>query len=163
MLGESFAEFDIYVFHPELSGSSAEMVDEVVSHVVAGVGVTVASVCLSAFFDVSLDVLYKAHSGECAIVKDASLSVDDVDDALCLDGVGCGKDVLVDDFGIGGYFGNEIEMEKFVAADTFDVGVEIDGEGVVGEFLETDSDGFLGLQMFDVCHSCFLVKVTDLI
>ena len=83
----------------------------------------------------------------------------DVDDALCLDGIGCIEDVTVDDFGIRGGLWNEVEMQELVGADAIRVDVKIDGEVVVGEFLESNLDGFLGVDLVDVCHSLFLPKI----
>ena len=72
-----------------------------VVHVATCTGIADSSMCLSAAFDVVLHILTESHAGECAVMTDACLSVDEVNHATCLDGVGGREDMTIDDFGIG--------------------------------------------------------------
>lgn len=159
VLGESFADVERDVLHLQRVDAMPEVTGEVVVHVAACTGVADASVRFLAAFDVVLHILAEPHVGKGHVVVDASLSLGDVDDALCLDGIGCIEDVTVDDFGIRGGLWNEVEMQELVGADAIRVDVKIDGEVVVGEFLESNLDGFLGVDLVDVCHSLFLPKI----
>ena len=155
VLGESFADVERDVLHLQRVDAMPEVTGEVVVHVAACTGVADASVRFLAAFDVVLHILAEPHVGKGHVVVDASLSLGDVDDALCLDGIGSIEDVTVDDFGIRGGLWNEVEMQELVGADAIRVDVKIDGEVVVGEFLESNLDGFLGVDLLHVCHSLF--------
>ena len=159
VFGESFADVERDVLHLQRVGTTPKVFDEVVVHVAACAGIAFPSVSVVAAVNVVLHVLTESHVGKRQILVDASLSLGDVDDALCLDGIGCIEDVAVDDFGIMVGLWNEVEMQELVGADAIRVDVKIDGETVVGELLETNLDGFLGVDLFDVCHSLFLPKI----
>ena len=161
VFGESFADVERDIFHLQRVGAMSEVAGEVVVHIAACAGVAGSSVRFVTAFDVILHVLAEPHVGKGRVLVDASLSLGDVDDALCLDGIGSIEDVTVDDFGFRGSLWNEVEMQELVGADAIRVDVKIDGEVVVGEFLKANSDGFLGVDLFDVCHSHFLAKDTD--
>ena len=87
-------------------------------------------------------ILADSHACKGSVVVDACMSVGNVDDAACLDGIGSGEDVSVDDFGIGSGLWDEIEVQELVTADAIVVDVEIDGEAAVGELLESNFDEF---------------------
>ena len=76
--------------------------------------------------DVVFHVLAEPHAGKCGVEADACLTIDDVDDATCLDGVGSRENVPIDDFRILCDFRNEIEVEEFVGSRAVDVGVKVD-------------------------------------
>ena len=132
-----------------------------VVHIAACVHIAFPAMVFAAMLDVVFHVLAEPHATQFGVGADACSSVDDVDDTARLDGVGCGENVPIDDFGLGGDLWNEIEAKELVSTDTIDIGVEIDGEIVVGEFLEPDSDGFFCFRLCHCFHKSFLRKVTD--
>lgn len=137
----------------------SEVVDEVVIHVATCAGVADSAVCFFAPFDVVLHILVESHVGKGCAVGDACFPLGNLDDALCLDGIGSIEDVTIDDFGIRSGLWNEVEMQELVGTGAIDVDVKIDGEAVVGELLESNFDRFLGFDLLHVCHSLFLPKI----
>ena len=130
-----------------------------IEHIATRAGIASSSMVLHTAFDVVLHILADSHACKGSVVVDACMSVGNVDDAACLDGIGSGEDVSVDDFGIGSGLWDEIEVQELVTADAIVVDVEIDGEAAVGELLESNFDEFFGVDGFNVCHSLFLSKL----
>ena len=155
VLGESLADIEVNLPDLQPVDTWSEVVGKVVEHVAAGAGVAISSMGIHAAFDVVLHVLTDSHACKSGVVVDACMSVGDVDDAACLDGVGSREDVAVDDFGIGCGLGDEIEVQELVTADAVVVDVEIDGDAAVGELLEANFDEFFGVDLPVVVHSLF--------
>ena len=130
-----------------------------IEHIATRAGIASSSMVLHTAFDVVLHILADSHACKGSVVVDACMSVGNVDDAACLDGIGSGEDVSVDDFGIGSGLWDEIEVQELVTADAIVVDVEIDGEAAVGELLESNFDEFFGVDGLNVCHSLFLSKL----
>ncbi len=161
VLGEPFAELSVDVSHLQGVGAISEVVYQMDIHVFACVYITVSSVGVVAMLDVVFHVLAEPHAGKCGVEADACLTIDDVDDATCLDGVGSRENVPIDDFRILCDFRNEIEVEEFVGTRAVDVGVKVDGEIVVGELFESNSDRLFCLRLCDGFHKRFFLKDTD--
>ncbi len=130
-----------------------------IEHIATRAGIASSSMILHTAFDVVLHILADSHACKGSVVVDACMSVGNVDDAACLDGIGSGEDVSVDDFGIGSGLWDEIEVQELVTADAVVVDVKIDGEAAVGELLEANFDEFFGVDGLNVCHSLFLSKI----
>ena len=130
-----------------------------IEHIATRAGIASSSMILHTAFDVVLHILADSHACKGSVVVDACMSVGNVDDAACLDGIGSGEDVSVDDFGIGSGLWDEIEVQELVTADAIVVDVEIDGEAAVGELLKSNFDEFFGVDLLVVCHSLFLSKI----
>ncbi len=142
VFGKAFAEVEVDVFHLDVSGFGAEIGGEVVGHVAAGVGVTVASMALFGGFQMVLQILEEPHFRLVVVERDACLSVGDFDDSFCLDGLGCLKGLPVHDFGFEVGFGNQVEFQKLVGSASVVVGVEVDGLVSADKSLESDFDRF---------------------
>ncbi len=130
-----------------------------IEHIATRAGIASSSMIFHTAFDVVLHILADSHACKGSVVVDACMSVGNVDDAACLDGIGGGEDVSVDDFGIGSGLWDEIEVQELVTADAVVVDVKIDGEAAVGELLEANFDEFFGVDGLNVCHSLFLSKI----
>lgn len=161
VFGESFAELCVDVSHLQGVGAISEVVYQMDIHVFACVYITVSSVGVVAMLDVVFHVLAEPHAGKCGVEADACLSVNDVDDTTRLDSVGCGENVPIDNFSVGGDLWDEVEVKEFVSAAAIDVGVKVDGEIVVGELFESNSDRLFCLRLCDGFHKRFFLKDTD--
>ena len=89
VLGKSLAYIDIYFFYLQSVNTRSKIINEVIEHIATRAGIASSSMVLHTAFDVVLHILSDSHAGKSDVVVDACMSVGNVDDAACLDGVGC--------------------------------------------------------------------------